>query len=131
MAWLLPYYTDVLLIGNLLRLLPPLIVVLDLIEIEEHGAACEFGATLPAPGDFLGSTSQAGDGIAGAETEVYDLKVNRTALGLQKIVEQLAIGLLGLSLTAQKDRRFGFYDPTAHPHPTCGTAPYTPPRYFL
>ena len=100
MAWLLPNYADILLVGDLLRSLPPLVVVLDLIEIEEHRAACEFGATLLAPGDFLGSTSQAGDGIASAETKVYDLKVNRKALGLQKIVEQLAIGLLGLSFTA-------------------------------
>jgi hypothetical protein len=48
------------------------------------------------------------DGVASAGTEVHHLKVDRTALGLQRIVEQLAIGLFGFCLAAEKDRRFRF-----------------------
>nr|WP_236952149.1 hypothetical protein [Mesorhizobium loti] len=117
-AWVLPDDADIELIGELLGLLPALIIVLHLIEVEQHRPACEFRAAPAAPIDLLGGAAQAGDGVAGAWTEVDDFEVNRSAGGLQQIVEQLAIGLLGFPFATQKDRRFGFDDPTAHPHPT-------------
>lgn len=46
-------------------------------------------------------------------------------------LEQGSVALFALSLATQEESAPGRDARTAHPHPTFGTAPYTPPRYFL
>lgn len=100
MARLLPYDADVELIGELLGLLTALIVVLYLVEVEEHRPAREFRAALATPFDLLARPPQPGNRIAGTGTEIDDLEMNRMTGDLKQVVEQLPIGLLGFSLAA-------------------------------
>jgi hypothetical protein len=128
---ILPDDADLHLVGKLLCLLAAVRIVLNLIKIEKYRSARKLCAPLLSPHDLLLSPTQAGDRVARSGTKIDDFEVNRSARRLQQIVEQLAVSLFGLPFAAQEDRRLRLDKSPPHPHPTCGTAPYTPPRYFL
>lgn len=100
MAGILPDDADIELIGQLLGLLSSSIVSLNLIKIEQNCPMREFRAAMAATFNLLASTPQAGDRIAGARAQVHDFEVDWMTGGLQKIVEQLPISLLGFPFAA-------------------------------
>jgi hypothetical protein len=72
-----------------------------------------------------------GQGIAAARLEQDHMKVDITAASFQQAADQYPIAALALSLASQEDATALRYERAAAAcHPTCGTAPYTPPRYL-
>lgn len=93
-AGVLPDDADIEFACQLLGLLPSSIVLLNLIEVEQHGPVRELRTTVAAAIHLLTSTPKSGDGITSAGAQVHDFEVNGMSGRLQKIVEQLPVGLL-------------------------------------
>ena len=71
-----------------------------------------------------------GQRVSSSGTKEHDLRRQMETEFIGDPAQQSAVSLLALSFAAKKDataRRYGGVTP---PHPSCGTAPYTPPRYF-
>jgi len=85
-ARVLPDDADVELIGEMLRLLPALIVVLHLVEVEQHHPARELRAAAAATVDLLARAPQPRQRIAGTRTQIDHLEMDRMPGSLQQIV---------------------------------------------
>ena len=83
------------------------------------------------PRNLLDGKLNQGQGVSPAGPEDFgvhgDVKV---VLLAEALTEEGCVAALALTLTPDKDAT-PWRDNGSATHPSCGTAPYTPPRYFL
>lgn len=86
-----------------LDLLSTMVVACQLIVIHKQRAILKFRTPLAASFDLLHCLFDAGEWIARAWIEVYDLNVERQFLLADNIVQELSIGLLRLAFASEKN----------------------------
>ncbi len=131
MARTLPNQPEVSSARNLAHLCIAFRIPAQRIGIEQHGPD-SVGCVIVFSSDHapLGKFDESQE-IAATRSEANDIEMDILATGFKQPTQQSAITLLALALAAEKDTTTLWAETVAHrSHPSCGTAPYTPPEYL-